>query len=96
MEQKRTLVELCKKFNEKYPSQSISQVCSDAVKLSSDSSSSTSVTINGKNRQISFDGVYEPSEKEYGVIGIIRDNVANKLYNFDLAKGNKLVINDST
>jgi hypothetical protein len=72
MQQRRTMIDLCKEFSEAYPNEIAPETCSDALKLSSDVSSVRSVTINGKVKEISFNGIYEPSYDEYSVEGYAR------------------------
>jgi hypothetical protein len=66
MEQKKTVLELCKKFKEGY-SKSVSKLeCDDEYKLSSPGVLSRDIIINNRVKRISFEGIYEPSFKEYG------------------------------
>lgn len=64
--QKRTMVDLCTEFKEKYPDSTKNlDICNDAYRLSNEEASTAYVLINGKTVQISFDGIYEPSIEEY-------------------------------
>lgn len=68
MGQKETMVKLCEKFKGRYPksTKNLKLYCDNKYKLSNSEISSRYVSINGKIKQISFDGIYEPSFEEYG------------------------------
>ena len=69
MNQKLKTKELCEEFKKKYPGVyeewGLDRQFCDDVKLSDTETPSHSVTINGKTRVISLEGIVEPSEKEY-------------------------------
>ena len=64
--QKATFFELCDEFKFSYPdsTRDISE-CDEGHKLSSQEISVGYVTINGKSKEIIFDGIYEPSTDDY-------------------------------
>jgi hypothetical protein len=66
--QKATVVELCGEFKHLYPD-SINNIkqCDDDYKFSNQEISVGYVKINGNLKKITFDGIYEPSIKDYGV-----------------------------
>jgi len=78
--QKKTVIDSCEEFKKRYPNsdKNLNYYCDDEYKLSSSVSASRSVMINGRFRKISFEGIYEPSEKEYSVEILVRG--ANKNY----------------
>ena len=66
--QKRTMVELCQEFKKRYPdSEKDLSYCEKDYKLSNTESSTEYVLINGKNKKISFEDIYEPSLEDYSV-----------------------------
>ncbi len=81
--QKLTAMELCKNFEEDYPN-SVIEECNNALKLSNKKSAEAYVTINGENKKISFDGIYEPSFEEYGARVLV--NSPDSSGSFDLRK----------
>ena len=68
-EQFKTVVDLCKEFKEAYPTSKkpIIEYCDDEVKFANNGVSVQEVIINGKVKKISFEDVYDPTFKEYGV-----------------------------
>lgn len=68
-DQKKTLVELCQKFEENYPdsNKDLRPLCENIEKLSSSEISLRDVMINNRVKRISFEGIYEPNEEEYSV-----------------------------
>ncbi len=73
-EQKRTMLDFCKEFEQKYPDKYLTSDCEDVISLSNSGSSSRTVLINGKVKEISFRGVYSPGLEEYSVEGYITEN----------------------
>ncbi|MBR9702230.1 hypothetical protein GOV13_04910, partial [Candidatus Pacearchaeota archaeon] len=69
LSQKKTIVEWCNQFKERYPESKklLDSYCNDKNKLASSSISSRDVSINGRIKQISLDGIYEPSVDDYSV-----------------------------
>ncbi len=72
--QKATFFELCDEFKFSYPdsTRDISE-CDEGHKLSSQEISVGYVTINGKSKEIIFDGIYEPSTDDYSVKIFVSD-----------------------
>jgi len=68
MKQKKSVVELCGEFRERYPNSKkiLKEQCDNLPKLSSSESSSIDVLIDGVVRRITFEGIYEPSFDDYG------------------------------
>ena len=67
--QKRTAADFCQKFIQNYPhsTKSLTSYCND-YQLANGQAQSADVTINKQIKQISFDGIYEPSFNDYGVV----------------------------
>ncbi|MFH1918155.1 MAG: hypothetical protein ABIJ14_03595, partial [Nanoarchaeota archaeon] len=65
--QKKTIIDWCNQFKEKYPEskKTLSSFCQDKSKLASSSISSRDISINGRIKQISLEGIYEPSADDY-------------------------------
>ena len=77
-QQKKTMVDLCKEFEERYPnSETNLPSCKNDLKISNSAISEFAVIINGKTKVISFEGIYEPTPDEYSVDILIR-NVGEK------------------
>jgi hypothetical protein len=79
---KKTMLELCDEFKEKYPESNKNLgICKDEYKLSNTETSEAYVLINGKTKKISFDGIYEPSLEDYNAEIVIKGlNGATKTY----------------
>ena len=94
--QKKTMVELCKEFRDSYPDTSIyPDICENALKIASSEIARQDVIINGKIREISFDGIYEPSSEEFGAeISIRYPN--NDFIPIKLTKNEVYVLNEET
>ncbi|MBW3023047.1 hypothetical protein KY308_03005, partial [Candidatus Woesearchaeota archaeon] len=72
--QKAEVVELCREFEQAYPhSAKVIEECNNAAKLASSATENIYVTINGKVKQIFFDGVYEPTIEDYSVEVLVQD-----------------------
>jgi len=70
---KKTLIELCKEFEQSYPNSYASlDICYDYLKLSSNEASVKEITMNGITKRISFDGIKEPSEDDYSAELIVK------------------------
>jgi len=66
LNQKITMSEYCEEFEQRYPNSRKSlEVCKDGMKISSSTSSVTEVLIDNHVYQISFEGIYQPTEYEY-------------------------------
>ncbi len=70
--QKKSLKEFCLEFEERYPSASVPGECGQDLFFSNSGITSKNVLINGKTRSITFDGIYEPSERDYSAVLYIR------------------------
>ncbi len=70
---KKTMLELCDEFQERYPNSNKNLgICKDEYKIANSETSETYVLINGKTKKISFDGIYEPSLEDYNAELIIK------------------------
>ena len=65
--QKRSVVESCKEFEDRYPNKIPPKNCEEAHKLSNVEISSRDVVIDDRIYRIAFDGIREPDFDEYGV-----------------------------
>ncbi len=88
--QQRNVSELCDELEQKYPD--VPYLCSEELKRSSVDLSSNSVSINGNIKQISIEGIYEPSAEEYSAEIAVRDP-SGKVNTYQLVK-NQLVYLD--
>ncbi len=99
--QKKTLLELCAEFKEKYPDsvymndlyQRGKGKCDNVVGLASSSISAKDVYINGEYKTISFRGVNEPEFEDYGVeLRIVGSDMNGGLQS--LKKGGMLILSE--
>jgi len=97
MEQKETIIELCKDFEDKYSAISLElkDYCDNGYKLSSSADASESVVINGKPRTISFEGIYEPSLDEFSANVFIRGIDDEHTWSGYLQKDERFYVSDS-
>jgi len=67
LQQKETVIELCKIFETEYsdPYKDVTRCCDNEYGLSNQERASEYVTINGVTKSITLDGIYEPSAEEY-------------------------------
>ena len=69
---KKDVVGFCRDFKNKYPNseklEEVSEYCNNQIRLASTSLSSAYISVNGDSKEFSFEGIYEPSSEEYGVI----------------------------
>lgn len=76
LNKKRTMLELCDEFKEKYSKSilyaGILDFCDNEYKVSSDELSSMEVSINRIIKKITFEGIYEPKFEEYGAELFVR------------------------
>jgi len=72
--QKRTALGLCDTFKEKYSDsdKNLKDLCDNELKLSNSEINSKKVLINGKKKEITFEGIYEPDFTEYGADILMR------------------------
>ncbi len=67
LSQKKTMTDLCEEFKERYPnSEKNVDFCDNGYKISNSGISTRIVTIDGKDREISFEDIYEPTYDDYG------------------------------
>jgi hypothetical protein len=92
--QKKTTAELCEKFRKDYPNSVIPFICDEVHKLSSPESAVQDVEIEGRVERISFEGIEEPDDKEYGT-KIIIDNAGECSGRWVLGKEEETCLSDS-
>ncbi len=90
LKQKRTVVELCREFEEKYSESkpdrysqelfNLNGICRDKYKLSSEGDITRGVLVNGQLRTIQFLGIYEPSKEEYSAEIFLTGNVSSDCF----------------
>ena len=66
-DQKKTVIDLCKEFENQYPDSKkiLKEQCDSEYKLSSSEIANRDVSINGIVKGISLEGIYEPKWEEY-------------------------------
>ncbi len=85
--QKKTMNDLIDEFKERYPNSDYIPIVEDyqnGYKLSNSEISSRTVTINGEDKEISFEDIYEPTYDDYGAEILIRGS--NKIESFKFRK----------
>lgn len=71
--QRKTMKDFCQEFEENYPdSYKPMDICENVYRNSNTEVSSREVLINGKIKEITFAGIYEPSYEEYGAEVLVR------------------------
>ena len=68
--QKVTALQWCDEFRLTYPEsdKNIDALCSDEIKIANSDINTKQVSINGKIKDISFEGIIEPTHDEYGAV----------------------------
>lgn len=94
MSQTKTVKELCKTFEENYPSAFIPGMCSDAAKLASSENAVRDTTILGRTYRIAFNDISEPSLEDFGATIHVNGPGLNK--DFDLRKNQVVYLNETT
>ncbi len=84
--QKRSVLDLCTKFEGDYPNseKKLDEYCKDKYKLSSQDNAIQQVTINKVNKKIIFDDVYEPSFDDYGVRVRVDTDTGSEYYDLKI------------
>ncbi len=72
LKQKKTVAELCEKFKQDYPKSKENLIMCNDLELSNAEASSSVVYVNGRVRDISLLGIYEPTKEEYSADILIR------------------------
>ncbi len=92
--QKETMLRLCKQFAEDYP-RSISslEICLNPIKISNSENAVKDVLINGNIKEISFEGVSDPSVLEYSAKVIVTSS-NGKSQVFDLRKNKPISLDN--
>ncbi|MBI4116740.1 hypothetical protein HY449_03270 [Candidatus Pacearchaeota archaeon] len=96
VEQKKTLRELCDEFSQKYPDAKAEAVnhC-DSVRISSSESATRKLLINGNVKEISFDGIYQPSLEEYSAEVKVTYPDGRTSDIFTLTKDQTIILNET-
>ncbi|MEN7982212.1 MAG: hypothetical protein ABFQ65_02100 [Nanoarchaeota archaeon] len=96
-EQKKTMLSLCHEFKEKFPESKIdlSKECNSPYKNSNTELSTQNVLINNKIKSISFEGIYEPSFKEFSAIVRVR-NASGFSEQYELTKDTPIYLTNNT
>jgi len=96
IEDKKTMVELCNEFKERYPNSlmKVSDDCENIYKLSNIGSDVKEISINGRVKSIFFEGIYEPGLDEYSA-GVKIRYPDGKSDFFILRKNDPIYINDA-
>jgi hypothetical protein len=95
LNKKRTTLELCEEFKDKYDESilypTVLSICEDDYRISSDELSTMEVSMNGRVKEISLLGIDEPGFEEYGVELYVRGpNGVTKTINLEKNKEIKL------
>ena len=74
-QQMRTASDLCKEFEERYPDDGklVTKFCEDEAKHSNEGVAEHSVFVNGRVKEISLEGIYEPSLDEFSAEILVRN-----------------------
>lgn len=76
LNRKKTMLELCEEFDEKYPKSTlyadVLSMCKNEYHISSDKLSSMEVLLQGVVTSISFEGINEPNSEDYGAELIVQ------------------------
>ncbi len=92
--QKKTMTDLCNKFKAKYPnSEKDLRKCTDSYSLANSGVSSREVLIDNGFKQISLEGIYEPTLEEYSA-EIIVEKSNSQIEYATLGKGQIHYLND--
>ncbi len=94
-QQMRTIMDLCRNFEEKYSNFDVPDVCQDSHKLSSFDASSKDVEIGGKVYSISMVRIQEPSFEDLGVTIDISGTSVNFTGSRDLRLNDRVYVNES-
>ena len=93
--QLKTMSELCKEFERKYPNskKNLKKQCEDELKLSSSKADSKDVLINGMIKRISLESIYEPKFDDYGAVIRITGTEDRKFDGtFELEKNDRILL----
>ncbi len=90
--QRKSMLELCKKYEESYPfSYRSLYMCADELHLSNSQISSKDITINGITKVISLEEIKEPSLRDYSA-KILVTGPNGKTEVFDLMKDKQIIL----
>lgn len=96
--QKITVLDLCAEFEDSYPNsekkKEIEGYCKNNYGLSNQENAAKQVTINGVNKEITFDRISEPNLDEYGVHIQVSSSKGNDGY--DLKKNQIIYLSSSS
>jgi hypothetical protein len=93
--QKRTAVELCEEFEDKYPNKILPENCEKVHKLSNTEISSRNIEIDGIVYRIAFDRIREPTFDDFGTEISVWDSVIGETRIFQLRKNTLIVLNET-
>jgi len=89
---KKTVVELCKKFYEDYPNAYTDpDICKNSLKLSNSEEDGKEITINGITKRISLEEIKEPSINDYSATLLVQ-GPNGKEQSFDLRKNQQVFL----
>ncbi len=94
-QQKKTTIELCDEYEEKYPDFAPPAVCTQAYKYSSLDIDSRTVEVNGRIYSIMIDGVREPEFDDFGAVISVR-NPGGNIISHKLRKNDLVILNETT
>ncbi len=90
--QKKTMTDLCDEFKNKYPSSNKNlEGCYDEFLVSNSEVSTNDVLIDRYLRRISFEGIYEPTFRNYGAKVLVK-GPSGKSEEFQLTKDNPVYL----
>jgi len=73
--QRKSVVDFCEEFTQQYPNSplysDVEKYCTDLAMLASSGVVEKSIVIDGKLKEISFKGIYEPSEEDYSAVIVL-------------------------
>lgn len=97
--QRRKVVEVCDEFKIAYPKSNLTddlnKYCNNKLKISNSGLIEKDVLINGKIKEITLEGVYEPSFEDYGAVVSVR-NDKGEVKDYNLKVNEVVYLNSST
>lgn len=97
--QRRKVVEVCDEFKMAYPKSNLTDdlknYCDNKLKISNSGLIEKDVLISGKIKEITFEGVYDPSFEDYGAVVSIR-NDKGEVKDYDLKVNEVVYLNSSS
>jgi hypothetical protein len=98
--QKLSVLDMCEEFKRQYPNSDFikeldKNYCADKVRLSSDSLTTQNVKVGNEIKEISFEGIIEPTLNDYSVEVTLRGNGVEYSGKVILGKNDKVYVSDS-